>query len=66
MKRTAVLLALAALTLGALYAAGYLLGLRSGLAGLSERARATLTQADDRLAGQLEKFQYFPSKLFYQ
>lgn len=61
MKRTPVLVFLAISALGALFALGYGLGLKNGLDALASRAKASLTQADDRLAGQLEKFQYFPS-----
>lgn len=61
MKRTPVLVSLAIAALIALYASGYSLGLSSGLDRLASRAEASLTRADDRLSGQLEKYQYFPS-----
>ncbi len=61
MKRTPVLVSIAIAALGALYAFGYGIGLSNGLDALASRAEASLTQADDRLSGQLEKYQYFPS-----
>lgn len=61
MKRTPVLVSLAIAALIALYAVGYSLGLSNGLDTLASRAEASLTRADDRLSGQLEKYQYFPS-----
>ncbi len=61
MRRTPVLVSIAIAALAAIYAFGYSLGLSNGLDTLASRAEASLTQADDRLAGQLEKYQYFPS-----
>lgn len=61
MQRTSVLVSIAIAALGALCALGNGLGYGNGLDTLASRAKSSLTQADGRLSGQLEKYQYFPS-----